>query len=128
MDTTNGLAAILRDARKGALLRTRSEIYSHPHSRAAGTTSTQRKIPTVSRMRIGSISLTWRTPLSLTVCGMLDQHQAGAKALRTGKPTKNRAVPNNNERMTLKFRCPAELEGKLPPPIPATLGLPTWLK
>jgi hypothetical protein len=28
----------------------------------------------------------------------------------------------------LKFRCPAELDGKLPPPIPATLGLPGWLK
>ena len=30
--------------------------------------------------------------------------------------------------MVLKFRCPAELEGKLPPPIPATLGMPAWLK
>jgi hypothetical protein len=30
--------------------------------------------------------------------------------------------------MTLKFRCPAELDGKLPPPIPATLGIPGWLK
>jgi len=28
----------------------------------------------------------------------------------------------------LKFRCPAGLEAKLPPPIPATLGLPGWLK
>ena len=28
MDATQGLAAILRDARKGALLRMRSEIYS----------------------------------------------------------------------------------------------------
>jgi hypothetical protein len=34
----------------------------------------------------------------------------------------------NNETMTLKFRCPAELEGKLPPPVPASLGLPGWLK
>src|SRR5260370_42586376 len=33
MDTTQGLAAILRDARKGALLRMRSEIYSHPRRR-----------------------------------------------------------------------------------------------
>src|SRR3984893_7730001 len=32
MDTTHGLAAILRDARKGALLRMRSEIYSQPGS------------------------------------------------------------------------------------------------
>src|ERR1700687_1717299 len=30
MDATRGLAAILRDARKGALLRMRSEIYSQP--------------------------------------------------------------------------------------------------
>src|SRR6202171_4056563 len=34
MDATQGLAAILRDARKGALLRMRSEIYSQPPSRA----------------------------------------------------------------------------------------------
>ena len=26
--------------------------------------------------------------------------------------------------MTLTFRCPAELEGLLPPPVPAALGLP----
>jgi hypothetical protein len=37
-------------------------------------------------------------------------------------------VPDNNEPLTLKFRCPAELDGKIPPPIPATLGLPGWLK
>ncbi len=30
--------------------------------------------------------------------------------------------------MTLTFRCPAELEGVLPPPVPAALGLPAWLK
>ncbi|WP_374653897.1 hypothetical protein [Phenylobacterium sp.] len=29
---------------------------------------------------------------------------------------------------TLTFRCPRELEGRLPPPIPATQGLPAWLK
>ena len=34
---------------------------------------------------------------------------------------------SDNE-MTLSFRCPAELEGRLPPPIPATLGLPAWPK
>jgi len=37
-------------------------------------------------------------------------------------------MTNNAEPLTLKFRCPAELDGKLPPPIPATLGLPGWLK
>lgn len=30
--------------------------------------------------------------------------------------------------LTLRFRCPAELDGKLPPPTPAALGLPDWLK
>ena len=30
--------------------------------------------------------------------------------------------------MTLTFRCPAELEGFLPPPIPAVQGLPDWFK
>jgi hypothetical protein len=29
---------------------------------------------------------------------------------------------------TLIFRCPAELEGVLPPPVPAAMGLPDWLK
>src|ERR1700753_561069 len=29
---------------------------------------------------------------------------------------------------TLIFRCPAELEGRLPPPLPAAQGLPDWLK
>jgi len=33
MDTTHGLAAILRDARKGALLRMRSETYSQTRKR-----------------------------------------------------------------------------------------------
>jgi hypothetical protein len=29
---------------------------------------------------------------------------------------------------TLTFRCPKELEGRLPPPTPAAQGLPDWLK
>jgi hypothetical protein len=29
---------------------------------------------------------------------------------------------------TLTFRCPPELEGRLPPPIPAVQGLPAWLR
>jgi hypothetical protein len=37
-------------------------------------------------------------------------------------------MTKNTEPLTLKFRCPAELDGKLPRPIPATLGLPSWLK
>ena len=30
--------------------------------------------------------------------------------------------------MTLQFRCPVELEGMIPPPVPATSGLPDWLR
>src|SRR3978361_1637551 len=37
-------------------------------------------------------------------------------------------MSDNSEPMTLKFRCLAELEGKLPPPVSASLGLPGWLK
>ncbi len=37
-------------------------------------------------------------------------------------------MADDNSKMILKFRCPPELEGKLPPPVPATLGLPDWLK
>ena len=37
-------------------------------------------------------------------------------------------MPANSEAMTLKFRCPAELAGKIPPPIPANMGVPEWLK
>jgi hypothetical protein len=33
-----------------------------------------------------------------------------------------------DEPLRLKFRCPEGLEDKLLPPIPATLGLPGWLK
>jgi hypothetical protein len=32
------------------------------------------------------------------------------------------------DEMALTFRCPAELQGVIPPPVPATLGLPDWLK
>ena len=34
----------------------------------------------------------------------------------------------NNKQQTLKFRCPPELEGLLPPPIPANQGVPDWIK
>jgi hypothetical protein len=33
-----------------------------------------------------------------------------------------------NEKPTLKFRCPPELEGLLPRPIPAAQGIPEWIK
>ncbi len=34
---------------------------------------------------------------------------------------------SNSNKLTLKFRCPAELEGLLPPPVPAAQGVPDWL-
>ncbi|MGY3604671.1 MULTISPECIES: hypothetical protein [unclassified Bradyrhizobium] len=37
-------------------------------------------------------------------------------------------MPDTDLSQTLTFRCPAELEGVLPPPIRAALGLPDWLK
>jgi hypothetical protein len=37
-------------------------------------------------------------------------------------------MSTNKKQLTLKFRCPEELEGKLPRPVPATLGVPDWLK
>jgi hypothetical protein len=35
---------------------------------------------------------------------------------------------NSSNKLTLKFRCPPELEGVLPPPVPAAQGVPDWLK
>jgi len=35
---------------------------------------------------------------------------------------------NNNNKLAIKFRCPGELEGLLPQPVPANLGVPDWLK
>lgn len=43
-----------------------------------------------------------------------------------GKQRKTKTV--TNEPLTLKFRCPPELYGKLPPPSAATSGLPAWLR
>jgi hypothetical protein len=37
-------------------------------------------------------------------------------------------MPSTTESLTLKFRCAAELHGKLPPPVPAISELPGWLK
>ena len=34
----------------------------------------------------------------------------------------------SNNKLTLKFRCPAELEGLIPPPVAAAHGVPDWLK
>ncbi|OAF08356.1 hypothetical protein AYJ54_14710 [Bradyrhizobium centrolobii] len=38
------------------------------------------------------------------------------------------SLQNNNNKLTLRFRCPKELEGLLPPPVPASQGVPDWLK
>ncbi len=37
-------------------------------------------------------------------------------------------MPPSDTLQLLTFRCPKELEGLLPPPIPAAQGLPDWLK
>jgi len=37
-------------------------------------------------------------------------------------------MPPPDTSQLLTFRCPKELEGLLPPPIPAAQGLPDWLK
>jgi hypothetical protein len=37
-------------------------------------------------------------------------------------------MPEQDEPLTLTFRCPAELEGLIPPPVPAAQGLPDWLR
>ncbi len=37
-------------------------------------------------------------------------------------------MSQQDDAMALIFRCPKELEGRLPPPIPAAQGLPDWLK
>ena len=37
-------------------------------------------------------------------------------------------MANQDQSMTLTFRCPAELDGILPPPVPASTGLPDWLR
>jgi hypothetical protein len=39
-----------------------------------------------------------------------------------------RPMADNNKQQTLKFRCPPELEGLLPPPVPANQGVPDWIK
>src|SRR5215813_10448813 len=38
------------------------------------------------------------------------------------------AQMSDNDHLTLEFLCPKELEGLLPQPVPATMGLPDWLK
>lgn len=37
-------------------------------------------------------------------------------------------MASQTESMTLTFRCPAELDGILPPPVPASAALPDWLR
>jgi hypothetical protein len=37
-------------------------------------------------------------------------------------------MPEQDTPLSLTFRCPVELEGLIPPPVPASLGLPDWLK
>ncbi|KRQ09348.1 MULTISPECIES: hypothetical protein [Bradyrhizobium] len=35
---------------------------------------------------------------------------------------------STNSKLTLKFRCPTELDGLIPAPIPAAQGVPDWLR
>jgi hypothetical protein len=37
-------------------------------------------------------------------------------------------MPEQDSPLSLTFRCPVELEGLIPPPVPASVGLPDWLK
>lgn len=37
-------------------------------------------------------------------------------------------MPEQDNPLTLTFRCPPELEGLLPPPVPAAQGVPDWFK
>src|SRR5215470_12478356 len=39
-----------------------------------------------------------------------------------------KAMPQVDDSMILTFRCPKELEGLIPPPVPAPRGLPDWVK
>src|ERR1700730_12287877 len=50
-----------------------------------------------------------------------------SKAPYANEHARNDTMSKDNESMTLEFRCPAELEGKLQPPIAASLGLTNWL-
>ncbi|MGJ5207836.1 hypothetical protein [Bradyrhizobium sp. HKCCYLR20261] len=35
---------------------------------------------------------------------------------------------SETDALTLKFRCPRELDGLIPPPVPAPMGIPDWVK
>ncbi|NPV21716.1 MULTISPECIES: hypothetical protein [Bradyrhizobium] len=35
---------------------------------------------------------------------------------------------SETDSLTLKFRCPKELEGRIPQPVPAPMGVPEWVK
>ncbi len=53
------------------------------------------------------------------------------RALAVRPSTQQRVFGSRHEgptRLSLTFRCPKELDGLLPVPIPAALGLPDWLK
>ncbi len=41
---------------------------------------------------------------------------------------KERVMSRQEDLMALTFRCPKELEGLAPPPMPAAQGLPDWIK
>jgi hypothetical protein len=51
-----------------------------------------------------------------------------AKSHFPGSQLEQDVTSQQENAMTLTFRCPAELHGLLPPPVPAALGLPDWFK
>jgi hypothetical protein len=42
--------------------------------------------------------------------------------------TSSEAASSDGSSATIRFRCPPELAGVLPPPIPAVMGIPDWFK
>ncbi|MFL5298335.1 MAG: hypothetical protein ACJ798_18300 [Phenylobacterium sp.] len=48
--------------------------------------------------------------------------------MQTTETDDERTMSQEDLTMTLTFRCPKELEGLLPPPVPATQGVPGWFK
>src|SRR5260370_9846236 len=80
MDAPPGLAAILRDARKGALLRMRSEIYSQP--RTPGPI--HRALSLNKRVR--------RLPATTNPCGYRSRRSAGTTIFVSPATSRNQVL------------------------------------
>src|SRR5262249_26460203 len=67
---------------------------------------------------------------SLTTCPRLMEcvHAAGVEeCVGAGAEQRAVAMSESGNQAILTFRCPKELDGLIPPPVPAAHGLPTWL-